>query len=273
MKKIRFWKMSGSGNDFVVVDRRNRSLLEDPSRFAQRVCRRKVSVGADGVLLLEESKRADFRMRIFNADGSEAEMCGNGARCIARFACLQGIAGESMTFETLAGILRAQVSRERVKVQMSEPKDLALHRKIRLQESEVILHCVNSGVPHAVWFYKDLEEAPVQELGRIIRFHEAFSPAGTNVNFVHVADPHHLSIRTYERGVEDETLACGTGAVASALASSALGLVEPPVFIRTRGGEVLTVHFQRKGSEFGEVFMEGSTAIACEGELWEEALL
>ena len=273
MKKIRFWKMSGSGNDFVVVDRRNRSLIEDPSRFAQKICRRKVSVGADGVLFLEESEKADFMMRILNADGSEAEMCGNGARCIARFAYLHGIARKDMTFETLAGILKAEVHRERVKIQMSEPRDLVLQRKILVEGSEYLLHCVNSGVPHAVVRCKDLEEAPVQDLGRKIRFHEAFSPAGTNVNFIDVSDSHHIRIRTYERGVEDETLACGTGAVASALVCSALGLVEPPVLLRTRGGEELSVYFQRDGLKFGEVFMEGKTAIACEGELWEEALM
>ena len=273
MKKIRFWKMSGSGNDFLVIDRRNPSLIEDPSHFTQKVCRRKVSVGADGVLFLEESKRADFKMRIINADGSEAEMCGNGARCIARFAYLQGIAGKTMTFETLAGIMRAEINRERVKIKMSEPKDLILHRKILVDGKEHLAHSVNSGVPHAVLLYQNLAEAPVLDLGRKIRLHEAFSPAGTNVNFIEVTDSHHISIRTYERGVEDETLACGTGAVASALASSALGLVDSPVFLRTRGGEVLVIHFQRDGLKFSEVFMEGNTAIACEGELWEEALL
>jgi diaminopimelate epimerase len=272
MKKIRFWKMSGSGNDFLVIDRRNPSLVEDPSRFTQKVCRRKVSVGADGVLFLEESTRADFTMRIFNADGSEAEMCGNGARCIARFAYLQGITGKTMTFETLAGVMKAEVSRERVKVKMSEPKDLALHRKILVEGKEYLVHSLNSGVPHAVLLCQSLEEAPVPDLGRKIRFHEAFSPAGTNVNFIDVTDSHHISIRTYERGVEDETLACGTGTVASALASSALGLVDSPVFLRTRGGEVLVVYFQREGLKFSEVFLEGSTTVAYEGEIWEEAL-
>jgi diaminopimelate epimerase len=272
MKKTRFWKMSGSGNDFVVIDRRDPSLIEDLSRFTQKVCRRKVSVGADGALFLEESTRADFTMRTFNADGSEAEMCGNGARCIARFAYLQGIAGKTMTFETLAGIVNAEINRERVKIKMGDPRDLTLHRKIFVEGKEYLVHSVNSGVPHAVLLYQTLEDAPVLDLGRKIRFHEVFSPAGTNVNFIDVTDCHHISIRTYERGVEDETLACGTGAVASALASSVLGLVDSPVFLRTRGGEVLMAYFQRDGLEFSEVFLEGSTAVAYEGELWEEAL-
>lgn len=273
MKKIPFWKMSGSGNDFLVIDRRNKSLIANPSHFARQACRPKVSVGADGVLLLEESKKADFAMRIFNADGSEAEMCGNGARCIARYAFLQGIAGSVMTFETLAGIVEAEVKGQRVKTRMGEPRDLLLHQKISVDGEEIFLHRVNSGVPHAVLFVEDLEKAAVKELGRKIRFHEAFHPAGTNVNFLNLTDPHHISIRTYERGVEEETLACGTGSVASAIISAALNLVESPVFLHTRGGEVITIYFEKKGLEFRNLFMEGNTTVAFEGELWEEALL
>ena len=272
MEKIRFWKMNGSGNDFLVIDRRDQALIADPSGFARQACRRKVSVGADGVLFLEGSQRADFRMRIFNADGSEAEMCGNGARCIARFASLQGIVRGTMTFETLAGIVQAEVSGERVKIRMGEPKDLRLHCKIEVDGAEHLLHHINSGVPHAVLFCEDLEAVAVKDLGRKIRFHESFRPAGTNVNFITVKDFHHLVLRTYERGVEDETLACGTGSVASALVSAALGLADSPVFLHTRGGEVLGVYFVRRGLEFDEVYMEGNTAVAYEGELWEEAL-
>ncbi|MDH7500284.1 MAG: diaminopimelate epimerase [candidate division NC10 bacterium] len=273
MKKIRFWKMSGSGNDFLVIDRRNQSLIADPSRFARQACRAKVSVGADGVLFLEESKKAEFAMRIFNADGSEAEMCGNGARCIARFAFLQGIAREVMSFETRAGMVEAEVKGRRVKIRMNEPKDLRLHQKIWVEGKEVVLHGVNSGVPHAALFVEDLEKVEVKELGRKIRFHQAFQPAGTNVNFLRVADPHHLWIRTYERGVEDETLACGTGAVASAVIAAALDLAESPVFLRTRGGEEITVYFDRRGLQFCNLFLEGNTTVAYEGDLWEEALL
>lgn len=271
MEKIRFWKMSGSGNDFLVIDRRNPSLVLDPSQFSQRVCRSKVSVGADGVLFLEESNEADFAMRIFNADGSEAEMCGNGARCIARFAFLNGIAKSSVTFETLAGLIRAEVQGERVRIRMGDPKDLSLEEKIWVEEEEHVLHRVNTGVPHAVLLYPDIEEVQVKELGGKIRFHKAFHPAGTNVNFIHVGDPHYISIRTYERGVEDETLACGTGSVASALVAAALGLADSPIFLHTRGGEVLTIFFERDEGGFKEVFMEGDTIVAYEGELWEEA--
>jgi diaminopimelate epimerase len=230
-------------------------------------------VGADGVLLLEESPRADFAMRIFNADGSEAEMCGNGARCVARFAHLKGIAGRRMAFETLAGVVEAEVKGSRVKVKMGEPQDLIMHSTILVDGEEHILHLVNTGVPHAVLFSSDLEAAPVRELGRKIRFHESFHPAGTNVNFLQAADRHNLSLRTYERGVEDETLACGTGSVASVLISAALGLADSPVSVHTRGGEVITVYFEQEGSGFSNIYMEGNTAVAYEGELWEEALI
>ena len=272
MKKIAFWKMSGSGNDFLVIDGRDPSLIRDPSYFARQVCRPKVSVGADGVLLLEKSEAADFMMRIFNADGSEAEMCGNGARCIARFAYLKGIARERMAFETVAGLVQAQIMGRRVKVKMGKPKDLALNQRIRIGEEEFLLHRVNTGVPHVVSAVKELKEASVVDLGRKIRFHEAFQPAGTNVNFIAVDDSHHVHIRTYERGVEDETLACGTGSVASALISAALGEVNSPVHLHTWGGETITVYFERRGWQFQDVFMEGGATVAYEGELWEEAL-
>jgi diaminopimelate epimerase len=272
MKKIGFWKMSGSGNNFLVIDGRDPSLIRNPSHFARQVCRPKVSVGADGVLLLEGSGMADFLMRIFNADGSEAEMCGNGARCIARFAYLKGIAQEKMTIETVAGLVQAEVKGRRVKIRMGEPKDLVLNQRIRIEGEEVLLHRLNTGVPHAVLSVQKLEEASVVDLGRKIRFHESFRPAGTNVNFIAVNDSHHIQIRTYERGVEDETLACGTGSVASALITAALGQVESPVHLHTRGGEVITVYFERRGWQFQDVFMEGGATVAYEGELWEEAL-
>jgi diaminopimelate epimerase len=178
-----------------------------------------------------------------------------------------------MTFETLAGIVQAEVKGARVKIRMREPKDIVLQYRISVEGKEYVLHRLNSGVPHAVLFCEDLEKAAVRDLGRKIRFHESFHPAGTNVNFLRVMDSHNISIRTYERGVEDETFACGTGSVASALACAALGLVGSPVSVHTRGGEVIAVYFEQKGSQFSNVFMEGNTAVAYEGELWEEALI
>jgi len=272
MAKIPFSKMNGSGNDFILIDNRQGIVNADRlGDFVPRVCARKVSVGADGVILIEPSQRVDFRWRFFNADGSEAEMCGNGGRCAARFAAMQGIASPRLSFETLAGIIAAEVSGTRVKLQMVQPKDLALDLEVKIEDRNHRLHMINTGVPHAVEFVEEVSGIAVKEWGRMIRFHPRFQPAGTNADFVQVMDRGHLKVRTYERGVEDETLACGTGAVASALIAAAKGLADSPVEIETTGGEVLNIFFQSRGDSFEKVFLEGDTRVAYEGSLWEEA--
>lgn len=272
MKRIPFVKMQGSGNDFILVD--NRSRILDPGslgEFIRKVCRRSVSVGADGLILLEESDRADFRWHFFNSDGSRAEMCGNGSRCAARWAHMLGMAPAKLTFETDAGILSAEVRGRRVKVRLTEPS--AVHRSVEIPRNGAVLrlHSVNTGVPHAVEFVEDLEGCRVVEEGRFIRFHERFQPAGTNVNFVRPLDRSRLALRTYERGVEEETLACGTGAVAAALISAELDLVGSPVDVLTRSGEVLRISFRKEGERYTEVYLEGETALVYEGSLTEEA--
>ncbi len=270
--KIPFMKMSGSGNDFIIIDHRKALLDEDQmKKFARKVCRRRVSVGADGLILVEESKEADFKWRFFNADGSEGEMCGNGGRCVARFAHLRGIAGPSLTFETLAGIISAQVNGKRVKLELTKPHSLKLDEKIPLEGKELALSSINTGVPHAVLFLKNLEHVDVVDMGRVIRFHPHYAPAGANANFVKVDSDSQLSVRTYERGVEDETLACGTGVVASALVSAFKGFVKSPVSVKTRGGEVLVVHFEIEADQVKNVFFEGDASFIYEGEMWEEA--
>ena len=272
MDKLIFLKMSGSGNDFIVIDNRDGRLDIEPRTLAERICRRRMSVGADGLILVEPSLQADFRMRILNADGSEAEMCGNGARCVARFAEMLGIAGPHMAFETLAGIIRAQVDGSRVKLQTSRPQEIRLHQSIEVDGAMHQIHSINTGVPHAVLFCSDLEAVPVRTLGRKIRFHPAFQPAGTNVDFATLLDERTLLIRTYERGVEDETLACGTGTVAAALVAAALGMVSSPVEVRVRSGETLTVSFTGNGPEFHEVVFEGEVRLVYQGELMADAL-
>jgi diaminopimelate epimerase len=270
--KIPFTKMSGSGNDFILIDHRRPFLKEDVLRdFVRKVCRRRISVGADGLILIEGSEKADFKWRFFNADGSEAEMCGNGGRCVARLAFLKGIAGPSLKFETIAGILSAQVNGKRVKLEMTRPFGLKLDEVLLIGGKEQMLSSINTGVPHAVLFVKDLEELDIIPIGRAIRFHSHFSPGGTNANFVHLDTDSQLSIRTYERGVEGETLACGTGAVASALVAAFKGLVTSPIAIQTRGGEVLTVYFEIEGEEVKQVYFEGEVHIIYEAEMWEEA--
>ncbi len=264
--------MSGSGNDFILIDHRNPFIDEDRMKeFARKICRRRISVGADGLILVEPSDKADFKWRFFNADGSEAEMCGNGGRCVARFASLKGIAGVHLTFETLAGILSAQVNGMKVKLEMTKPHGLKQDELLIIDGQTMRLSSINTGVPHAVLFVEDIENVPILSLGRAIRFHPHYAPSGTNANFVQLEKGGGLTIRTYERGVEDETLACGTGTVASALIAAFKGMVQSPVVVKTRGGEILTVHFEIEGEEVKKVFFEGEVRIIYEAEMWEEA--
>ncbi len=270
--KIPFMKMSGSGNDFILIDHRKPMMeVGRMAEFVRKVCQRRISVGADGVIFIEPSERADFKWQFFNADGSVAEMCGNGGRCAARFAFLKGITGPSLTFETLAGILSAQVDGKRVKLEMTKPHSLKLDESLSLLGQPTTLSSIHTGVPHAVQFVESLEEVDVIERGRAIRYHPHYAPAGTNANFVRLEGRSQLSIRTYERGVEDETLACGTGTVASVLIAAFKGLVTSPVSVRTRGGEILRVDFEIEGQEVKRVFFEGEVHIIYEAEMWEEA--
>jgi len=272
-RRLPFFKMHGSGNDFILMDHREEFIPAlEQSRFAQQVCARGVGVGADGLILIEDSSRADFRWQFYNADGSKAEMCGNGARCAARFAVLSGIAQPRLTFETLAGLISAEVLNHQVRVGMADVGDFRLNLSIPLGEEGLVGHFMKVGVPHTVLLVDNLEEAPVREWGREVRFHQMFQPAGTNVNFVGNQSPHVLELRTYERGVEDETLACGTGAVAAALISAKLGKTTSPAAVHTRGGETLVVTFHMHGDRITEVFLEGEALVVYQGELWTDEL-
>ena len=270
-KGIPFSKLNGSGNDFLLIDNRGGALdgIDRPA-FAAKVCDRSRSVGADGVILIEPSRVADFRWDFYNADGSRAEMCGNGGRCAARFAVARRIAGRKLSFETIAGVIHAAVRGRRVKLQMTPPGGLAVDRSLTLRGKRYTYSFLNTGVPHAVLFVPDVSKADVTGVGRGIRTHKAFAPRGTNVNFAQVRDD-ALWVRTYERGVEAETLACGTGAVASGILAAVRGLASPPVAVRTRGGERLTIHFDPGRKDFGEVYLEGDTSWSCDGWILEEA--
>lgn len=270
-KGIPFSKLNGSGNDFLLIDNRRDVMrgVDRPS-FAGKVCDRSRSIGADGVILIEPSRRADFRWDFYNADGSRAEMCGNGGRCVARFAATRRIAGREMAFETLAGILHASVRGRRVKLQMTRPRGLAVDRTLTLGGKKFSYSFLDTGVPHAVLFVPDVSRVDVAGIGRGIRRHRTFAPRGTNVNFVQPVDG-ALWVRTYERGVEAETLACGTGAVAGAILAKVRGLSAPPVSVRTSGGEILIIHFDPDRKDFGQVFLEGDTSWSCDGKIFEEA--
>jgi diaminopimelate epimerase len=275
MEAIQFWKMSGSGNDFIVIDNRDGIIPDDKKGFfVERACRRRESVGADGVIFVEESARYDFGWRFFNADGGEVEMCGNGGRCVARFAYLKGIAEKDMVFETKVGPISAEVRGRVVKILLPDPSGFVMDIPFELdyREEWKSVDFINTGVPHVVASVEDLYDFPVVAQGRAIRYHPEFSPGGTNADFLSISGPNEIEIRTYERGVENETLACGTGAIASALVSSARGLVKSPVKVKTRGGEELTVHFQMDGNSFRKVYLEGNTSIIYRARLEGEAL-
>ena len=273
MQKIEFMKMSGTGNDFILIDNRDGKVSEDKmSYLAERACRRRESVGADGMIFIVKSEKYDFKWKFFNSDGSEPEMCGNGSRCAARFALINGIAGETMTFETLAGPVSADVSLRTVKVLMPVPTGLKTSIDLPLEKGWVSTGFVNTGVPHVVVQVEDIKKTPVNEQGRAIRYHKLFQPAGTNANFMSVKGKDQIYVRTYERGVENETLACGTGAIASSLIANIRGLVSSPVTVTTSGGEELKIYFEKDGDSFSRVWLEGGTSIIYKGELHEEAL-
>jgi diaminopimelate epimerase len=264
--------MTGCGNDFIIIDNRQKILDADRlGDLVQKVCAHKLSAGADGLVLIEPSPKVNFKWRFFNSDGSVGEMCGNAARCVARFAVLKGIAPPKMAFETLAGIIEAEVAGRLIKVLMVPPTGLKLDIDVPIDGQSHQMHFVNTGVPHAIKFVENAASVSVKDLGKKVRFHSRFQPAGTNANFVQVVDRKHIKVRTYERGVENETLACGTGAVASALIAAKKGFIDSPVEVQTSGGETLRIYFQPKGDGFDRVFLEGDARVVYEGEMWEEA--
>lgn len=276
MNKIPFMKFSGAGNDFVIINNLENLVDSTDTNFVKKVCERRMSVGADGVLLVEKADgigtgSVDFRMRYFNADGGEVETCGNGARCISRFAYLNGIVTEKMRFLTNAGVYESEIVGDNVKVRMSQPTDIRLNVPLQLKDGVHTVGFANSGVPHVVFFVEDLDGTDVFDMGQQTRYHADFKPAGTNANFIRIQSSERLEIRTYERGVEDETLACGTGSIASAIVSAALGKVTSPVSVKTASGVVLKIHFDMSDGEPKNVYLEGDARVIYAGELTQDA--
>ena len=264
---LRFTKMNGAGNDFVMVDNRAGDIRLSPVQIAM-ICDRHRGVGADGILLLEKSTNgADFRMRYYNSDGGEAEMCGNGARCFARFANQIARAPENISFETPAGVIRAELHDGLVTLHMSDPTDLQLNMPLQIENEETAVHYINSGVPHVVVPVSRVDVVHVRTQGAAIRRHEKFAPAGANVNFLEKRGAKKIAIRTYERGVENETLACGTGVVASALIFASTEKIDGPVGVLVRGGDELSVGFTKHGDHFHEVTLTGPADFVFEGTI------
>lgn len=272
MKKfIKFAKMSGAGNDFIIIDNYKNNKVKIKGSQINLICRNKFSVGADGLMIIEKSKdkKCDFSMRYFNSDGNEAEMCGNGGRCIAKYAFLKGYAGKKMKFSAKDGEHIAEImDKINVKLGMIEPFDIEKNIEIKIDGKIIKGHFANTGVPHFVVPVNDLNKIDVVNLGRTLRFHRFFGKSGTNVNFVYKKSENYFSIRTYERGVENETFACGTGAVATAILMGQ----NSPVKIKVKGGD-LKVYFNKDGNELKNVFLEGPATYIMEGTIFNEALL
>ncbi|MFA5189708.1 MAG: diaminopimelate epimerase [Verrucomicrobiia bacterium] len=265
---LRFTKMNGAGNDFVMLDNRDLKLHLTTAQIA-KLCDRHRGVGADGLLLVKPcaNGKADFQMHYFNADGSEAEMCGNGARCFARFVQKLGWQKPTVSFETLAGVIHAEYDGALVRLGMSAPRGLRLHDKVKTSHGELAVSSINTGVPHAVVFVENADQAMVEPLGRELRHHDHFKPRGTNVNFVQPLDAHSIRVRTYERGVEGETLACGTGVCASAIISHLVHFTHAPVKVRVQGGDTLEVGFKAQGNEIHDVTLKGPADFVFEGTI------
>jgi len=278
IRHIDFMKMSGAGNDFVVVDNRN-GIVSSPDVFAQRVCDRRRGIGADGLLLLEPSAKADFLMRYYNADGSYGGMCGNGGRCISRYAYIKHLVpGPELRFEALEHIYAASILDDKVKLRMKDPSDFRMDQAIEISGGMVHFHFVNSGSPHCVIFLDEnkslgskLDAVDVHGIGREIRYHRYFSPDGTNVNFIEKNNAGNYTIRTYERGVEAETLACGTGSVASALIINRIKNFSPPVVLSVRSGETLEIGLRNAGAGiYRDVSLSGSAHVVFSGKITYE---
>ncbi len=263
-----FTKMNGAGNDFVLIDNRKNKIQLTAEQIVL-LCDRHRGVGADGVILLTrcQSRKADWAWQFYNSDGSTGEMCGNGARCFARFVQQETRTRGDFTFETEAGIITAQFDGERVTVDLTTPTNMRLNERLQLSVGPQNLHFINTGVPHVVLFVLDADKAMVQQLGPEIRRHPHFAPKGTNVNFVQVLGPNRIRVRTFERGVEGETLACGTGVTASALISSRVYNFTSPVTVQVQGGDLLQVGFAQNNGEFSNVRLTGPADFVFEGEI------
>lgn len=256
---IRFTKMHGAGNDFIMVDDRAVVFPMHDAAFIRRIASRRTGIGCDGIILLQPSASADVRMRFINPDGGEQDMCGNGARCLARFAHDLGAAPATMKIETGAGIVQAEVAGERIRLDLTDPTDIQLDLGLGL---EWPVDFVNTGVPHAVVWVDDVQAVDVPRLGRALRHHERFAPGGTNADFARVEADGSLVVRTYERGVEAETPACGTGAAAAALLAARHGWVKLPATVHCAGGHDLVVD-----SVCGKTTLSGGAEYVFAGEI------
>jgi diaminopimelate epimerase len=265
---VDFVKMNGAGNDFILIDNRAGKIQLSTEQIV-RLCHRQRGIGADGLFLLKPntSGQADWTWDFFNSDGSTADMCGNGARCFARFVQSVTSAPEQTSFETGAGVITAKFHGARVTVNLTAPHSLQLDEVIPAAGAKLTVHSLNTGVPHAIVFVPDADQAMVQQLGAEIRYHAHFQPKGTNVNFVQILGPNRIRVRTYERGVEGETLACGTGVTAAALISSRVHKFTSPIEVHVQGGDTLAVSWKESGGTFTDVQLNGPADFVFRGSI------
>jgi len=268
--KLKFWKMSGAGNDFVCIDNR-RGQIKLNKRQVARLCHRQFGVGADGLLSIETPRAtvdADFVMGYYNSDGGRAEMCGNGARCFARF--VQKVTGtrkKVLRFATPAGMIQARFFGDQVRVDLTPPAGGEIGIRLKDMPNLPPVHYVDTGVPHLVVPVQDVQSVDVAGMGRKLRFHQRFAPRGVNVNFMEVSKPGMIRIRTYERGVEAETLACGTGMAACAWAASQLHAFPSPIRVRVQSGASLKVYFDKTGDAPENLKLHGPAEFVYYGEI------
>lgn len=265
--------MAGAGNDFIIIDAPRKGF--PLKKFTQKVCDRTNGIGADGVIVLGSSKKEDYKMRIINADGSEAEMCGNGARCFASYVNQKkNLNGTLFSIETLAGTILGSAQGETAIVRLSDPNSYRPNISLKVKGKTIKVSYIDTGVPHAVAFVRRLDKCDVRTSGNQIRFHKAFSPRGANVNFVEPINKKLVAARTYERGVEDETKACGTGSVAAALISymtanqNQQNKEKARMNVKTTGGEILKVTFDIREGQPNNVWLEGSAKFIASGEYY-----
>jgi len=268
---IPFVKLSASGNDFIVLDNRDHSYSPAVSLLAQRLCARRYSAGADGLILVEKSQRATVKIRYINLDGEEFNTCGNGGRCAARYTHLFVKNDRMITMETNIGIVKAEIIDKLVKLQLVNPTEIRLNMEVVLDGEAFNGHFVQVGDPHFCVPYKDIRKIDFVTIARKLRHHESLGPDGANVHFFEQLSRNQIKIRSYERGVENETLACGSGCVSTAVSTFQDGKSDPPVTFEPQSGIPVSVHFLPT-EDFGEIYLQGDARLVYRGEATLEAL-
>jgi diaminopimelate epimerase len=270
-KKINFMKMSGAGNDFIIIDNRNNLITQDINLLAKKLCSRRYSIGADGLILVENSKKANFRSKFYNADGTEFNLCGNGGRCVARFAFINVIASKRMSIETNAGCLSAEILSNSVKLQIPLPINIEMNKIIEVDEKKIKGHLIKIGDPHFIAFAKNLNEMPFEAIARKMRHSKSFGSEGSNIDLIMLKRENRIIIRTFERGVEQETPACGSGCVSAAIALYYLKYPYLTYIFETKSGFPLTVQLITENDTISKIMLEGDARVIYKGEAYPEA--